>query len=255
MIDIGDKVLAVVEGKEIKASQLNLLIDQAPDDQQAQFRTHEGRRQLLNEMIGQELFYLEGKDNHIEDTEEYQKEFEEMKEKFLKSYMISHFMTEIDVPDEEVRAYYDENPKQFIAPDHVRASHILVPAEQQAIDIIEEIKSEKKTFEQAAKDYSLDMTKDKGGDLGYFPKGKMVPVFEQAAFSLDVGEMTDKPVKSEFGYHIIKVTDKKIGETAPYSAVKDSLKKYLLGMKQNRAYINKIEDLKEIYKVEYKAGF
>ena len=93
MIDIGDKVLAVVEGKEIKASQLNLLIDQAPDDQQAQFRTHEGRRQLLNEMIGQELFYLEGKDNHIEDTEEYQKEFEEMKEKFLKSYMISHFMT------------------------------------------------------------------------------------------------------------------------------------------------------------------
>ena len=255
MIDIGDKVLAVVEGKEIKASQLNLLIDQAPDDQQAQFRTHEGRRQLLNEMIGQELFYLEGKDNHIEDTEEYQKEFEEMKEKFLKSYMISHFMTEIDVPDEEVRAYYDENPKQFIAPDHVRASHILVPAEQQAIDIIEEIKSEKKTFEQAAKDYSLDMTKDKGGDLGYFPKGKMVPVFEQAAFSLDVGEMTDKPVKSEFGYHIIKVTDKKIGETAPYSAVKDSPKKYLLGMKQNRAYINKIEDLKEIYKVEYKAGF
>lgn len=249
-----DKVLAVVEGKEIKESQLDLLIEQAPEDQKSSFRTHEGRRQLLNEMIGQELFYQKGLQENVMETEEYKRELEEVKEKFTKSYMISQFMLSIDIKDEELRKFYDAHPKQFIAPDSVRASHILLPTEQQAIDIIGEIKEGGKTFEEAAKAYSVCPSKDKGGDLNYFQRGKMVPEFENAAFSMEVGEMTDKPVKTEFGYHIIKVTDKKFGETIPFDVVKGSLKKYLLGQKQNRAYLNKIEELKKEFNVEIKAG-
>ncbi|MCH4072815.1 peptidylprolyl isomerase [Pseudoramibacter sp.] len=250
-----DKVLAVVEGKEITQKQLNLLIEQAPADQQAQFRTREGQRQLLNEMIAQELFYLKGKDEHVEDTEQYQKEFSEMKEKFLKSYMISHFMSDIKVSEEELKAYYQEHSNQFIAPDSIRASHILLPSKQQAIDIINEINKGDKSFEQAAKDYSLDQSnRNKGGDLGYFHKGQMVAEFEVAAFALEPGEMTKEPVKSQFGYHIIKVTDKKIKEKIPFEAAHDSLHRFLLGQKQNRAYVNEAEDLKEKYSVEIKLG-
>lgn len=250
-----DKVLAVVEGKEITQKQLDLLIDQAPADQQAQFRTREGQRQLLNEMIAQELFYLKGKDENIEDTEQYQKEFAEMKEKFLKSYMISHFMSNIEVTEEELKAYYQEHSNQFIAPDSIRASHILLPSKQQAIDIINEINSGDKSFEQAAKDYSLDQSnKAKGGDLGYFHKGQMVAEFEVAAFALEPGEMTKEPIKSQFGYHIIKITDKKIKEKIPFEAAHDSLHRFLLGQKQNRAYVNEAEDLKEKYSVEIKLG-
>ena len=98
-MSLEDKVLAIVEGKEITQNQLDLLIAQAPADQQAQFKTREGQRQLLNEMIAQELFYLKGKDEHVEETEQYQKEFAEMKEKFMKSYMIAHFISvSLDCP-------------------------------------------------------------------------------------------------------------------------------------------------------------
>ena len=105
-------------------------------------------------------------------------------------------------------------------------------------------------------DYSLDQAnKGKGGDLGYFHKGQMVAEFEVAAFALEPGEMTSEPVKSQFGYHIIKVTDKKIKEKIPFEAAHDSLHRFLLGQKQNRAYVNEAEDLKEKYNVEIKLGF
>ena len=249
------KVLATVEGKAITDEQLELLIAQAPQDQQAQFHTTEGKRQLLNEMIAQELFYCEGKRQHVEDTDDYKKELEEMKEKFLKSYMVTHFMTAVSVSDEEVREYYDAHPKEFIAPDSRRASHILLPTEQQAIDIIGEIKDGGKTFEEAAKAYSICPSKEVGGDLNYFSKGKMVPEFEQAAFDMEVGTMTDTPVQTQFGWHIIKITDEKTGETIPFDVVKDSLHKFLLGQKQNHEYLCKVEDLKKEFKVETKGLF
>ena len=249
-----EKILATVEGKAITNIQLDGLIQQAPQDQQNQFRTHEGHRQLLNEMIAQELFYLEGKKEKIEETQDFKKEFEEMKEKFLKSYMISHFMGSVSVEEKEVKDYYDAHPKEFIAPDSIRASHILLPAEQQAKDIINEINNGDKSFEDAAKAYSICPSKDVGDDLNYFSKGKMVPEFEKVAFALKVGEMTDKPIKTEFGWHIIKITDSKSGETIPYDVVKDSLHHFLLGQKQNHEYMSEVEELKKSFKVEYKTG-
>lgn len=250
-----DQVLATVEGKEITQSQLDLLIEQAPQDQQMQFRTHEGRRQLLNEMIAQELFYLKGKAEKVEETEEYQKEFAEMTEKFLKSYMISHFMSSVKVEEAELRQYYDENQDKFIAPDSVRCSHILVPAKQQAIDIIEEINAGGKTFDQAAKAYSVDTSnKDRGGDLGYFHKGQMVAEFEMAAFSLNPGEMTSEPIQTQFGWHIIQCNDRKTNEIVPFEAARDSLHRFLLGQKQNRRYVAEAEDLKKQYQVDIKLG-
>lgn len=146
-----DKVLAVVEGKEIRNSQLEMLIAQAPEDQQAQFRGREGRRQLLNEMIAQELFYLEGKKNKVDETEAFQKELEEAKEKLLKSHMVTTFMSQFTVSDEEVEAYYRDNPDQFVAPESIRASHILLPTKQQAVDIIEEIKTAAKPLKKRQK--------------------------------------------------------------------------------------------------------
>ncbi|MEG1432655.1 MULTISPECIES: peptidylprolyl isomerase [Eubacterium] len=250
---IEDKVLATVGDKEIRQSQLDMLVAQAPQDQQAQFNSKEGRRRLLEEMIAQELFYLEGKDEKVDESEAFLKELEEAKEKLLKSHMITQFMSQFTVDDPEVRAYYDEHPQEFIAPDSIRASHILLPAKQQAIDIIEEIKGGK-VFEEAAKEYSICPSKEVGGDLSYFSRGKMVPGFETAAFALKVGEMSEEPVQTEFGWHIIKVTDEKTGETIPFDAVKESLHRFLLGQKQNRQYLNKVDELKKEYPVDVKLG-
>ena len=168
--------------------------------------------------------------------------------------MIAKFMKNVEVSDEEVKKFYDENPKQFIAPDSIRASHILLPSEQQAIDIIKEIKNGGKTFEEAAKAYSVCPSREQGGDLSYFSKGKMVPQFENAAFAMKVGEMSDEPVKTDFGWHIIKVTDSKTSETIPYDVVKESARQYLLGQKQNRAFLDRVDELKKEYDVDVKIG-
>ncbi|MBK5243988.1 MAG: peptidylprolyl isomerase [Eubacteriaceae bacterium] len=246
-------VMATVEGKTIYSSDLDILIKQLPQEQANQFLTREGRRQLLEELIAQELFYLEGKEAKAEETEEFKKMVKNAEEKLLKTHMIAQFMKDITIPEEDIQKFYSENPDQFIAPDSIRASHILLPAEQQAIDIIAEIKAGK-TFEDAAKEYSVCPSKDNGGDLSYFSKGQMVPEFEAAAFALEVGQMTEVPVKTQFGFHVIKLTDRKESQTIPYDEIKDNAGSFLLRQKQNIAFIGKVEDLKKKYKVEIQNG-
>ncbi|WKY46416.1 peptidylprolyl isomerase [Eubacteriaceae bacterium ES3] len=246
--------LATVEGKEIYSTDLENLIKQLPQEQAQQFQTREGRRQLLEELVAQELFYLEGKAAKADETEEFKAMVKDAEEKLLKTHMIAQFMMNISVPDEEVQKFYDENPDQFIAPDSIRALHVLVPTEEQAAQIIDEIK-DGKTFEDAAKEFSVCPSKDQGGDLGYFSKGKMVPEFETAAFALEVDEMTEVPVQTQFGFHIIKVVDRKISETIPFEAVKENARNFLLREKQNRSFIGKVEELKGKYKVDMKSAF
>lgn len=248
------KVVAVVEGKYIYNTDIDNLVAQAPKEQQAQFKTADGRRQLLDEMVAQELYFLEAKKNKMDEDEEYLQLVAEAKEKLLKSYAMTEYMKNVTVSDDELKAYYDEHPDQFIAPDSIKASHILMPSEEHAKEVIKEINDGGKTFEEAAFAYSVCPSKSQGGDLNYFSRGKMVPAFEEAAFALNVGEMSTEPVKTEFGYHIIKVTDEKKNETIPFEAVKNSLGNYLLGQKQNRAFLKHADELKETYNVEMKEG-
>ena len=245
--------LATVEGKTIYTSDLDALIRQLPQEQANQFLSPEGRHQLLEELIAQELFYLEGKEAKADETEEFKKMIKEAEEKLLKTHMIAQYMMDITIPDEEVQKFYNENPEQFVAPDSIRASHILIPAEQQAIDIISEIKGGK-SFEDAAKEYSTCPSKDNGGDLNYFSKGQMVPEFETAAFTLNVGEMTEVPVQTQFGFHVIKLTDRKESQNVSYDSIKDNVRNFLLREKQNKAFIIKVQELKKKYKVEIQNG-
>ncbi|MEA4805192.1 MULTISPECIES: peptidylprolyl isomerase [Acetobacterium] len=245
--------LATVNGKTIYSADLDALIRQLPQEQANQFTSKEGRRQLLEELIAQELFYLEGKAAKVDESEEFQKMLIDAEEKLLKTHMIAKFMMDITVPDEEVQKFYDENPNQFIAPDSIRASHILLPTEEQAVTVIEEIKNGK-SFAAAAKEYSMCPSNEKGGDLSYFSKGQMVPEFESAAFALEIDEMTELPVQTQFGFHIIKLTDRKIAQTIPFDAVKENARNYLLREKQNKAFIGKVEDLKQKYPVKMEAS-
>lgn len=247
--------LAVVNGdKKIYASNLDLLINSLPPEQRQMFQTRDGRRQLLDELVAQDLFYLEAKANKMDETQEFRDLMRDTEEKMLKTQAIANFMKDITVTDEEVRDFYDNNPNEFMSPESVRASHILVNDEEQAKEIIEEIKEGKKTFEEAAMEYSTCPSGQGGGDLSYFQKGRMVPEFEDAAFSMEPGTMTDEPVKTDFGYHIIKVTDHKPEAQIPYETIKDEAKQFLLGQKQHEAYMKKIDELKEKYPVEISLG-
>ena len=117
-------------------------------------------------------------------------------------------LKDVTVTDEEVAAYYEENKQQFTKGETVSAKHILVDSEEKCTSVLESITSGEKAFEDAAKEASTCPSGARGGDLGEFGKGQMVKEFEEAAFAAEIGHVVG-PVKTQFGYHLIKVEDKK----------------------------------------------
>jgi len=161
----------------------------------------------------------------------------------------------IEIGEDEIRYYYDSRLSEFEHPESVRARHILVDDEEKAKEVLEKAKGGK-DFAELAKEYSTDLTnKENGGDLGYFERGNMVPEFENAAFAMKAGEISDI-VKTQFGYHIIKVEDKKEPYTEKFEDVKEKIKDILLNENaRNKAYenallvsssINKSEDFERL---------
>ncbi|NOY38942.1 MAG: hypothetical protein GXO95_01505 [Nitrospirae bacterium] len=152
------------------------------------------------------------------------------------------------VTEEDVKKYFDTHPDEF-STDRVRASHILVSTKEEADSLLKKLKAGE-DFAALAKKNSIDKgSAAKGGDLGFFGRGQMVPEFEKAVFSMKKGEVSE-PVKTQFGYHIIKLTDLKKGEKADYDKVKESLSKKLLTEKRRAAFDSYIEKLKNSYNVE-----
>nr|WP_277817250.1 peptidylprolyl isomerase [Koleobacter methoxysyntrophicus] len=157
---------------------------------------------------------------------------------------------DITVNDVEVKEYYDNNPDEFKEyPDEVKARHILVNTEEEAKEILKKLK-EGADFAELAKEYSKDTgSKEEGGDLGYFNRGIMVPEFDKAVFEMEVGQISDI-VKTQFGYHIIKLEDKKISPIIKFDEIKETLHGQLLEEKKYETFNKKIEEWKGSAKIE-----
>ena len=156
--------------------------------------------------------------------------------------------SDIKVTDKEVKKYYDDNKSMFELPaPEIRASHILVDTEDKAKEILAEIENGA-DFGELAKEHSKDPgSKELGGDLGYFAKGKMVPEFERAAFALKPGEISDI-VKSEHGYHIIKVTGERT--SLSYDDAKDYIRINLENTKREEEFTKHLDKWEKQSKIE-----
>ena len=166
------------------------------------------------------------------------------------------------VTEDDAKKFYDANPEKFTNPDIVKASHILFrlapdatpeqakAAEKKAKDAI--VRANKgEPFDKLAAELSEEPgAKERGGDLGYFPKDKMVPEFADAAFAQKVGSVSATPVKTKFGYHVIKVTDKKPAGTATFDEAKGQIIQFLQRQKQNDVFKSVIHDLRQSAKIE-----
>ncbi|WP_338470512.1 peptidylprolyl isomerase [Niallia sp. XMNu-256] len=144
---------------------------------------------------------------------------ESFRDDYLRLNLLLEKAVSSDITDKDVKKYYEEEYR----PD-IKARHILVEDEEKAKEVKSKLDAGEK-FEDLAKEYSTDGTAEKGGDLGWFGPGAMVPEFEEAAYALDVNEISE-PVQSQFGFHIIQVTDKK--EKEPFEEVKGKMKENLL---------------------------
>lgn len=243
-------VLAKIDGAVITKEEFINKINRVPEWARANFKTEEGKKEFLNELIKEQLIYQDAIKNGLQRDKEVEKEIEAFKKMTLIKGMLEREIEKnAKLDPKEVRDFYDKNTDRFVIGTEVRAKHILVDTEEQAKDILKRIR-QKEDFSKLAERYSKDKGSAKnGGDLGSFSRGRMVPQFEAAAFSLKVGEVSG-PVRTQFGYHIIQVTDKKEGRIGTFEEVKGGLEKQLMIEKQKALFDSYIEKLKKNSKIE-----
>ena len=176
-------------------------------------------------------------------------------------WLESQVSGKIEVTDEEAKKFYEANKAEFEQPETVKASHILFRVNKEdPEDVVNKKLEEAKTAESRAKKGEDFMAlakelseepgaKDSGGDLGFFPKDRMVPEFAEVAFGQQVGDIST-PVRTQFGWHVIKVTDKKAAGTLPYDEVKTQLIAYLKAKKQEEAAQSLLKSLRNSAQIE-----
>lgn len=179
---------------------------------------------------------------------------------FITQFIEASFVTKAVVTETEIRAFYDTNMDKFKQEETIKASHILIGVDGKATADEKKKAGEKAAklkkelaggadFAALAKGNSTCPSAPQGGDLGFFGKGQMVPTFEKAAFALKPGEVSDV-VETQFGYHIIKLAEKKPATTTEYKEVKAKIEEYLKGQKINEAIQKYLEEAKKTAKIE-----
>ena len=205
--------------------------NQVPADKQAEFR-----QQVLQQLIGKELIYGDAKKTGVLTSAEYKEEYKKLEERMKKELAIQVWqkkvLDQLKVADKDLKDYYDKNKEEFNEKESVRARHILVKTADEAKAIIAEMKplsGEKllSKFIDTAKAKSTGPSGPKGGDLGYFAQGQMVPAFNDKVFSMKEGTITTEPVETQFGFHVIYLEDKKAASTAKYEEVKPFIEQRL----------------------------
>lgn len=245
-----NNVLAIVNNIEITENDFENAVKRFPLDRQQYFNTAEGKTQLLSELISFELFYNYGKEIELEKDKDYLTKLEMVKKELLIQETLSKVMENIKISDKEAEDYYNNNKNMYKNPETVTAKHILVDSIEKATQVSKEL-NEGLPFEDAAQKYSSCPSKSQGGNLGEFTRGQMVPEFETVAFELSINTLS-KPVKTQFGYHIIKVEKKEKDSIKSFSEVKNNIKAELLQEKRAIEYSECINNLKDKYPVEIK---
>lgn len=234
----GAEDVATVNGQPISKAAFEEALAGMPPQMQGQMVTPEGREALLDDLVTQEVLLQEGRRVGVEKDPAVKGRLEEAKRQILVQAALQK-IAESDVTDDKVKAYYQSHKEEF---RQVHASHIVLETEQQAKDVKKRAAGGA-DFAALAKELSTDPSaKENGGDLGYFRKDQMVKPFADKAFAMKVGEISG-PVKTEFGYHIIKVAE--IKDAQPIDGLDPQA---LSGIKRS-VLAKRIEELKGRAKV------
>ena len=238
-----DPVVAKVGKLEIHQSELELAV-QNLDPQLAQLPDEQKKVAALSGAIDVKLLAGGALAEGIKDTEDFKKRMAYIGDRELHNAYFRKHVVEATTP-EEVKARYDKEIAGLPKQEEVHARHILVKTEDEAKAVIADL-DKGKDFAAIAKEKSQDSNKDDGGDLGWFGPGRMVPEFEEAAFALEKGAYTKTPVKTQFGFHVIKVEEKRDAPPPPFEQVQDQVKQLVMRDK----YVSLIDKAKADQKIE-----
>ena len=243
-----EKILATVGGTPITEGEVMAFIQSLGQRGQA-YQNEQGIKLVLEELIAQKLFLAEAKKNLWEYEDGFKAELAKIKDRLLVNYAMEKALGRVTVKDEEVKAYYDEHAAELVGGESVNASHILVAEEEEAKAILAKIEAGEISFEDAAKEHSTCPSGQNGGSLGDFTRGQMVPEFDEACFTMEEGELRG-PVKTQFGYHLIRLNGKKEATAIPFEEIREELRGRLTSEKQEKTYKSKVNQLSLLFPVD-----
>jgi len=183
---------------------------------------------ITDRLVEKQLFTELAAKEGIDKKPEFKRNMDKIKDELLVNMWMKEQMDNAVVSDSEAKEFYEKNKDKFVGKAKMHARHILVETKKAAEEIINTLKSLKgealkNKFMELAKTKSTGPSGPKGGDLGTFTKGQMVPEFSKAAWALNNGEITTEPVKTQFGYHVIYLETKSDAQPTPYESVKDKI--------------------------------
>ncbi len=216
----GDPVVAVVNGKTLRRSDVVASAQSLPPQYRNQIDAYFPA--LVDRLIDITLMVDEGHRQNLQNDPEVKRIVAQYEDQAIREVLLRHQLKD-KLTDAALKQKYDSMVKNMKPQEEVRASHILVPTEGEAKAIITQLQGGA-DFAKLAKEKSKDPGASNGGDLGYFTDGDMVPEFWAAAAKLNKGEYTKAPVKTQFGWQVILVTDKRTKPTPTFDQIKDQLK-------------------------------
>jgi len=221
--DAGGEVVATYRGHTLTSGRIAQEFERLPAPSRSYLAAPERKRQFIENLVVNDLLYAEGTQAGYDKDPEITRQVDDLRRRLVVQRVMRKYQAPSAVTDEQVKAQYDQNPALY-STSQVHASHILVKDEDSARQLLAEVKAHPEKFADLAREKSTDtVSAKKGGDLGTFSPGRMLPEFDKVAFALQPGEISDV-VKTQYGYHIIMVTDRKDGEPRPFDQVKEHIR-------------------------------
>ncbi|QKJ21902.1 foldase protein PrsA [Poseidonibacter lekithochrous] len=244
---------ATVDGEKITKNDIAVVLQ----DPRINFETlpKSAQKQVLEQIINKKLIANQAFKDGVENDKDYKQALAKVKQDLAFQVWQKNQLETLKISEKEQKEFFDKNQEKFQVPANLEARHILVKTEKEAKALIAKLDKAKKkedTFVELAKTKSVGPTAPKGGYLGKFPANQMVPEFSKAAQELKKNTYSKKPVKTQFGYHVIFLKDKIAAKSLSFNEVKGNISKMLLGNAYNKKVKQIADDLRKKAKIVIK---
>lgn len=240
-----ETILASFREQTITLGEFNQIWEEVPEDYKLQL----DKSLVLDQMISEKLLIQEAKYMGLEEDNDVLEQIKKITEQILVQVLIEReILDKIKVNDEEVLEYYEQNKDGFTEKEQVHLYNILLETEEEAQDVLEQLEAGG-DFSEIAIEKSAGPSATQGGDLGYLTRGTIIPEIEEVVFALELEELSEV-IKTDFGFHILKITEKKPETVKALEEVKEDIIQTLLPDKQKEAFENFLEELKSKSEIE-----
>lgn len=246
----GGKILATIDNEVITLEEFNRELDKIPTNMKMLVASESGKKSYLDRLIVKKLLLREASKEKIEKQKDFEERLADLREQLIiESLLKKKIAAESTQTNEDLKQYYEKNKERFKREREINTRHILLKTEEEAKQVLNRLVNGE-DFVELARQYSIDPNaKSTGGEIGFHPKGSLLPEYEAEAFKLNKIGQVSGIVKTQFGYHIIRLEGVRPPSYVPFDEVKDFIKQQISQEKQKEIIEKYIEDLKKSAKI------